>query len=254
MRAALDFAVLFLRRPTAAADACRRDDALRLGLIVYAVSALVSLIFSWYNPLSFLDPLAPALSTYGAGFWLRVAFWEPVLFALSVWFAVLLLDWMREGWLPKKAAVAVLWTVIPVALSASYASPRMRLGRAPFLAALAVWIAPALALSRRPPASRWREIGCFLLGLNAVQAVGLVATLLVVVPARSLAAFYAVDAVVFVWMLAVAGLGLRRLCGVSTARAVIAFMLSMIVSMLAPAVAYLFGLLPMEVLKVLLYV
>jgi hypothetical protein len=254
VKAALKFAFLFLRRPTQAADACRRDDALRLGLIVYAASALVSLVFSWFNPLSFLDPTAPPLSSYGAGFWLRVAFWEPALFALSVWFGVLLLDWMRDGWLPKKAALAALWTAIPVALAFVYVAPRMHLGRGPFLAALAAWIAPALALSLRPSARNWRELGSFLLGLNAVQAVGLLATLLVVVPARSLNAFYAVDAAIFVWTLAIAGLGLRRLYGVSTARAVIAFLLSMVLSILIPAIAYLFGLVPMEVLKVLLYV
>jgi hypothetical protein len=254
VKAALRFALLFLRDPEGAADACRRDGALRLGLIVFAASAVVGLVFAWFNPLAFLDPNAPILSSYGAGFWLRVAFWEPVLFALSVWFGVLLLDWMRDGWLPKKAFSAALWSAIPAALAASYASPRMSLGRGPFLAGLAVWIAPALWLSRRPTARHWREIASFLLGLNAVQIVGLLATLLLVLPSRSLAAMYAVDGATMLALLAVAGLGLRRLCGVSTARAVIAFLLSMLVSALIPAIAYLFGLVPMEVLKVVLYV
>jgi hypothetical protein len=254
VRAAFDFAVLFLHKPEKAAEACRREDALRLGLIVYAVSALVSLIFSWFNPLAFLDPNSPVLGSYGAGFWLRVAFWEPALFALSVWFGVLLLDWLRDGWLPMKASSAALWTAIPPALAASYVSPRMQLGRGVFAAALAVWTAPALVLSRRPTSRNWREVCAFLLGLNAVQTVGLVATLLIVVPARSLTAFYVVDGAVLLWMLAIAGLGLRRLVGVSTARAVIAFLFSVALSTVVPAVAYLLGLLPKEVLKVLLYV
>lgn len=254
MKPALGFALLFLRHPEKAADACRRDDALRLGLVVYAVSAAVSLVSAWFNPLQFLDPNAPLLSSYGAGFWARVAFWEPILFGLSVWFCVLLLDWMRGGWLPLKAASAALWTAIPVALSASYVSPRMQLGRGPFLAALAAWAVPALVLSLRPSRRSWLEIACFLLGLNAVQTVGLLATFLIVLPLRSQAAFYAVDAAVLLWMLTVAGLGLRRLYGVSTARAVIAVLFSMILSLLIPAIAFLFGLLPMEVLKVVLYV
>jgi hypothetical protein len=254
MKAALEFAALFLYKPERAAEACRRPDALRLGLIVYAVAAVVSLVFSWYNPLKFLDPSAPILSSYDIFFWARVAFWEPVLFGLSVWFGVLLLDWMRGGWLPLRAACAALWTAIPLALGALYASPRMHLGRGPFIACLAVWTIPALRLTVRPNVKTWREVGSFLLGLNAVQTVGLLATLLIVVPSRSLDAFYAVDAVILVWMLVIAGLGLRRLCGVSTARAVIAFLFSVLLSTVVPGIAYLLGVLPKEVLKVVLYV
>jgi len=254
MKAAFDFAVLFLWKPERAAEACRKDDALRLGLLVYAAAAAISLAFAWFNPLSFLDPAAPVLQAHNGAFWLRVAFWEPTLFALSVWFGVLLLDWLRDGWLPYKAATAALWAAIPGALAGAYVSPRMNLGRSAFIAGLALWTVPALALTLRPTARRWREVGAFLLGLNSVQAVGLLATLLIVVPSRSLDAFYAVDGAVLIWMLAIAGLGLRRLVGVSTARAVIAFLFSALLSMLVPTIAYLFGLLPQEVLKVLLYV
>jgi hypothetical protein len=55
-------------------------------------------------------------------------------------------------------------------------------------------------------------------------------------------------------MLVVAGRGLRRLCETSTARAVLSFLFSVLLSSTVPALAYLLGLMPKEVLKVLIYV
>ena len=253
MKEALDFAVLFLRRPSSAADACRRPNAVRLGLIIYAVSAVVSLLTSWFNPLRYVDPNAPALAGQGLGFWAGVAVWEPLLAALGVWFGVLALDWLQEGWLPFKAAVAALWTAVPAFLALTYVSARMHLGRGPFIAGLALWLVPGLILTWRTSARAWREVGAFLLGLNAVQAVGLAVTLVAAL-ARSEELLKAVDVVVLLWLLSVSGLGLRRLRGISTARAVFAVLFSLVLSTTVPVLAFLLGLVPMSVLKVVLYV
>ena len=254
MKRAWEFGKLFLFSPSKAADACLKKEALVEGLKVYAVLAVAELISSWFDPLAFLDPNAPVLAPHGAAFWLRVAMWEPALFALSVFFTVLVLDWMREGWLPMKTAAATLWSALPAALAVYYASPSMALGKGVFIALLAVWAAPAVWLARRIPAERWRKVGIFLLGLSAIQLVCLSVEFLTVVPLRTIPGFYAVSFLTIGWMLACVGVGLRKLCAMSTARVVLGFLFAVLVSSIVPALAYLLGLMPKEVLKVVLYV
>lgn len=255
MRSALGFGRLFLRRPSQAADACARPDAWKDGLKVYALLAVAELVSSWFNPLAFLDPTAPVTPAHGAAFWAVVAAWEPLLMALSVFFTVLVLEWMAEGWLPLKLAAATLWTALPVAMTLAYADPKQTLSRKFFVGLLAVWAAPAVVLSRRVAAERWRRVGTFLLGMSAIQLVGIAAEFLVVVPFRSLPAFYAYSAVMLLWIAACFGIGMRRM-GVTTsvARAVLAFVFALLVSSVVPSLAYLLGLMPKEVLKVVLYV
>ncbi|MFI5362626.1 MAG: hypothetical protein ACHQ49_11705 [Elusimicrobiota bacterium] len=254
MKSAWQFGKLFLFQPTKAADACLKKDALAAGLKVYALLAVAELISSWFDPLSFLDPNAPILAPHGASFWLRVAMWEPALFGLSVFFTVLVLHWMKEGWLPLKTAVATFWSAVPAALAVYYASPSMALGKGYFIAMLAVWAAPALWLSRRIPAEEWRKVGVFLLGLSAIQFVCLAAEFATVVPLRSTVGFYVLSFLEIAWLLVCVGVGMRKLCGVSTARAVLGFLFAVLVGSVVPALAYLLGLMPKEVLKVVLYV
>jgi len=257
MRSALkayEFGKLFLFQPSRAADACEKESALDDGLKVYALLAVAQLISSWFDPLAFLDPNAPILAPHGAAFWLRVAMWEPVLFGLSVFFTVLVLDWMREGWLPLKTATATFWAAFPAALAVYYASPSMTLGKWVFIALLAAWSAPALWLSRRIPAGRWRKVAAFLLGMSAIQLVCLAVEFATVVPLRTKAGFYALSFLSIGWLLACVGIGLRKLCGTSTARVVLGFLFAVLVSSIVPALAYLLGLMPKEVLKVVLYV
>ena len=249
-----EFGKLFLFRPSEAADACHSKDALKNGLIIYAVLAVAELISSWFNPLAFLDPNAPVMAPHTALFWLRVAMWEPVLFGLSVIITVLILDWMREGWLPLKTAAATLWSAVPVILALRYVAPAMAFGKGATIALLALWVIPAAALARRVPLERWRKIGVFLLGLNAIQIVCLAAEFVTVVPARSLHGFYALSFLTIAWLLVCVGVGLRKLCETSTARVVLGFLFSVLVISVVPAVAYLVGLMPMEVLKIVLYV
>ncbi len=55
-------------------------------------------------------PSAPSTARRSGCAW---RLWEPVLFGLSVFFTVLVLDWMREGWLPLKTAVATtFWSAV----------------------------------------------------------------------------------------------------------------------------------------------
>lgn len=254
MRRTWEFAKLFLVSPSQAADACLKKEALADGLKIYAVLAVAELISSWFNPLSFLDPNAPVLPPHGPAFWLRVAMWEPVLFGLSVVVTVLVLEWMRDGWLPLKTATATLWSAIPVVLALRYVAPQMAFSRGATIALLAAWIAPAAALLRRVPSGRWRKVGVFLLGLSAIQIVTLVLEFVAVVPARSLHGFYALSFLTIGWLLVCVGIGLRKLYETSTARVVLGFLFAILVVSVIPPVAYLLGLMPMEVLKIVLYV
>lgn len=254
MKSAYRFGKAFLFAPSTAADACAHPDALRAGLTVYAVLAVLQLLTSWFNPLSFLDPNAPVLPPHGLTFWLRVALWEPVLMAMSVFFTVLVTDWMSSGWLPMKTAAATLWTAIPVAMTLAYADAHATLSRKVFVALLAVWAAPAVLLSRRIPEERWRKIGAFILGMSSIQIVCLVVEYATVVPMKSIKGFYAVSGLTLLWVLVAVGVGFRRLCATSTARAVLAFLFALLVSSVVPSLAYLLDLMPKEVLKVILYV
>jgi len=254
MKRVWELSKLFLFAPSKAADACLKKESLAVGLKLYVLLAAAELASSWFNPLSFLDPNAPVLPPHGFGFWLRVAMWEPVLFLFSVAVTVLVLDWMREGWLPLKTATATLWSAVPVILALRYVAPAMAFGRGASIALLAAWAAPAVWLSRRIPAERWRKIGVFLLGLSAIQLVALVLEFATVVPVRSLYGFYALSFLTIGWLLVCVGIGLRRLCATSTPRVVLGFLFSMIVVSVIPPVAYLLGLMPMEVLKIVLYV
>ncbi|HXT01982.1 MAG TPA: hypothetical protein VN915_15005 [Elusimicrobiota bacterium] len=254
MKRVWEFGKLFLFSPSKAADACLKKEALADGLKLYVLLAAAELASSWFNPLSFLDPNAPALPPHGLGFWLRVGMWEPVLFALSVIVTVLVLEWMRDGWLPLKTATATLWSAIPVVLSLRYVAPAMALGKGTTIALLAAWTAPAIWLSRSVPAGRWRKVGIFLLGLSAIELVTLVLEFATVVPLRSLYGFYAVSFLTIGWLLVCVGIGLRKLCETSTARVVLGFLFAVLVVSVIPPVAYLLGLMPMEVLKIVLYV
>ena len=254
MKRAWEFGKLFLFSPSKAADACLKKGALADGLKVYAVLAVAELVSSWFDPLAFLDPAAPVLAPHGAAFWLQVAMWEPALFALSVFFTVLVLDWMRAGWLPLKTAAATFWSGVPAALAVYSTSPAMTLGKGVLVALLALWAAPALWLSRRIPAERWREIAVFLLGLSAIQLVCLAVEFATVVPMRSTYGFYALSFLEIGWLLVCVGVGLRKMCAMSTARVVLGFLFAVLVSSVVPALAYLLGLMPKEVLKVVLYV
>jgi len=254
MKRVWEFSKLFLFSPSKAADACLKKEALADGLKLYVLFAAAELASSWFNPLSFLDPNAPVQQPYGLGFWLRVGMWEPVLFGISVIVTVLVLDWMREGWLPLKTATATLWSAIPMILALRYIAPAMALGKGVTIVLLIAWAVPAFWLSRRIPGERWRKIGVFLLGLNAIQLVTLLVEFATVVPMRSLHGFYALSFLTIGWLLVCVGIGLRKLCATSTPRVVLGYLFAILVVSVIPVVAFLLGLMPMEVLKIVLYV
>lgn len=252
MRQAFDFGRLFLLRPSAAADSCAREKALGDGLRVYAVWLAASLLYLRLKPLDFPDAHAVAsLDARGLAFWSRVALWEPVLAALEIALTGVLLRWMREGWLPLKTAAATVWIAVPVACALACA--RGGLPRAAGAAVLAAWAAPGVLMARRLSAREWRTLAAFLLGLNALALV-LLAPQTAAVALRSQPLFNAALALSALWLLASGGLGLRRLAATSAARAVLAFLFANLALSAAVAAAFVLGLLPVEVLKVLVFI
>lgn len=252
MKKAFEFGTLFLFQPARAADASEDEAAFDDGLKVYALWVVLSLAYLWLKPYDFPDANAPVPAhAQGLGFWLRVSLWEPVLAALNIALTALVLSWMREGWLPLRTAVATLWSAAPLVLTIAYT--KSGLPRAAFGALMIVWAAPGARVARRVPAAEWRKVASFLLGLNAIGLVMLVPQ----VAAAALRSDLLYKACLFgsvAWLLACGGAGLSRLCRTSLPRAVLAFLFANLALNLVIAAAFLLHWLPMEVLKVLVYV
>jgi hypothetical protein len=248
----LEFGKLFLFRPARAAEACAAEGALDSGLRVYAVWVVASLAYLWLKPHDFPDAAASVSAhAEGLAFWTRVAFWEPVLAAMNVALTAVVLNWMRDGWLPIKTAVATLWSAVPLVLTLAYT--KSGLPRVAFGALMIAWALPGVYVARRVTNKEWREVTAFLLGLNAIGLVLLIPEIVSTV-LRSDMLYKASLFASVAWLLACGGIGLARLCKTSTARAVMAFLFANLVLNLVIAACYLLHWLPMEVLKVLVYV
>ncbi|MEK7381891.1 MAG: hypothetical protein AAB262_01230 [Elusimicrobiota bacterium] len=252
MKRALTFGRLFLFQPARAAEECLRPDALSDGLRVYAVWVVASLLYLWLKPFDFPDVNAPiAARVQGLAFWSKVAVWEPVLAALNIALTGLILRWMRDGWLPLKTAAATLWCTLPLILTVAYT--RSAISKAVFAVLFILWAVPGILYARRIPGPEWRRTTAFLLGLNAVGLLMLAAQAAAMI-VRSDMLYKGSLVLTVVWLLACGGIGLRNLAKTSLPRSVLAFLFASLVLNLVLAAAFLLGWLPMEVLKVLIYV
>lgn len=245
-------AKLFLFDPEKAADACEAPDAIDRGLRVYGLWVLCSLVYLWLKPFDFPDMNAafPNPAESGFGFWLKVSLWEPVLAALTVLLTALVVEWMREGWLPLKTAVATFWSALPLILTVAYVKTTMP--RWIFGVGMIAWGVPAWWVGKKIAGSTWRKVTAFLLGLNAVSLALLIPEILATV-LRSDLLYKATLGASVLWLLVCGGMGLRKLYATSLARAVLAFLFANLVLNLVIAACYMLHWLPMEVLKVLIY-
>src|SRR5262249_23502715 len=150
--------------------------------------AAAQLASAWFNPLSFLDPNAPAAASYGGFFWLKVALWEPVLFGLTFVIAGAVLEWLRSGSMPVKLASTAALAAVPVAMLAYYASEKAA-PRGVYVAGLLAWAVPVALIARSVPPARWRKLAAFMLGLSAFQLAILAVEYVLVVPSKSMPAF-----------------------------------------------------------------
>lgn len=252
MREGARFAKLFLFSPREAADACKSESSLRPGLVVYGVLFVVQLYCAWFDPLSYINANAPVRIAHGAGFWLKVAMAEPVMFLFSVLFVGVIVEWMRGGWLPLKIASTALWTLLPIGLAMHFISNKS-FHRAYYLPVLLVWALPVPLLSRAVTRERWALLLRFMLGLNAIQLAATAVQFATVVPAHSQRGYTALVFASLVWTLWAGGVGISRLFELKTLRAGVAFFYALFAILTVPAMAFIFSLLPEEVLKVLLF-
>lgn len=250
LKRALAFGRLFLFEPARAAEACLGAEALADGLKVYAIWIAASLLSLWMKPFDFPDVNAAA-PVQDLAFWSKVAVWEPVLAALNIALTTLVLNWMREGWLPLKTAAATLWSAFPLILTISLT--RSAIGKPLFSVLLLLWAAPGALVARRIPRAQWRRVTAFLLGINAV-AVVLLLPQAAAAALRSEVLYKASLVLTAVWLLACGGVGLRSLTKISLPRAVLAFLFANLALNMALMAAYRLGWLPLDVLKVLVYV
>lgn len=252
MKRILSFGRLFLFSPSRAAEECLLPRSLAEGLKVYAVWVAASLLYLRFKPFDFPDVNAPIpQQARGMIFWAKVAAWGPVLAALNIALTGLALRWMRDGWLPLKTAAATLWCCLPLLLTVAYT--RSTISKPLFAALFLAWTLPGAFFARRIPAEDWRRVAAFLLGLNAVGLVLLIPQA-AASALRSDALYKASLALTVAWLLASGGTGLKRLADTSLPRAILAFLFANLALNVALAAAFLLGWLPMEVLKVLIYV
>jgi len=222
------------------------------GLKVYAVWIAASLLSFWMKPFDFPDiNAAVAAPVQDLAFWSKVAVWEPVLAALNIALTTLVLHWMREGWLPLKTAAATLWSAFPLILTISLT--RSAIGKPLFSLLFLLWAVPGALVARRIPRAQWRHVTSFLLGINAVAIVLLLPQAAAAV-LRSEVLYKASLVLTVVWLLACGGVGLKSLTKTSLPRAVLAFLFANLALNVALMAAYQLGWLPLEVLKVLVYV
>jgi hypothetical protein len=219
---------------------------------IYGAWVVVSLLYLALKPFDFPDANAPLPEhAPGVWFWLKVAFWEPVLAGMGVGLTALAVRWMKDGWLPLKTAAATLWTATPLALTLGYVNSGMP--RWLFAILILAWLAPGAYFARRIDRATWRQTAAFLLGLNAVSLAALLPEIIATLLRSDLLYKASLGLSVF-WLLACGGVGLRRLAGTSLARAILAFLFSNLVLNLVIAAFYLLHWLPKEVLKALVYV
>jgi len=252
MKKALAFGRLFLFQPSRAAEACLREESLAEGLSVYAAWVLLSLIYLRFKPFDFPDVNAAVPArVQGLAFWAKVAVWEPVLAALNIALTGLVLRWMRDGWLPLKTASATLWCSLPLVFTIAYT--RSAISKPVFAVLLVAWAVPGALYARRIPGEDWRRVTSFLLGLNAV-GIALLLPQAAAAALRSDMLYKASLLLTVVWLISCAGTGLKSLAKTSLPRAALAFLFANLALNLVLAAAFLLGWLPMEVLKILVYV
>ncbi|HVA66046.1 MAG TPA: hypothetical protein VNK24_03875 [Elusimicrobiota bacterium] len=245
-------AKLYLFLPKRGAAAARKTESWLPSLWLYAAFLLGSLIFYWLKPWDFPDVNAPyPQQLMGLFFWIKVMIWQPPLEIVWILFALGLAVWLRAGNFIVKLAAAVLWTALPFILVVCYARypsfPRWA-----FIVLTLAWLSPFVPLLRRVAAADWRPVLAFMLGTNVIGLV-LIAPLAVSVFWRISNLFYAAQIAGGFWILAVSCVGLKELMSLRLPRAFMAVLLSLFLQIAFAFALHMAGLVPMQILKALLY-
>lgn len=252
MRQALSFGRLFLSSPSKAAAACGSPRALGDALRIYALTLLGAAVFYRFKPYDFPDASAAVpLGPQGIIFWLKVMLWQPLLMAFLIGFCGVLLRWQKDGWLPVKVASSFLWSAAPLILTVFYV--KNGISRSAFGAMMILWTVPGVLVGRGVPASEWRPLASFLLGLNVIQLAAL-APEAAVTAMRWEGGYKAVVGAAGFWMLIGGALGLKALPPHRPLpRALLPLLFALVLQIEVVIAAFMLGWLPVETLKALLY-
>ncbi len=241
-------AKIFLTSPSRAVEASRDEKNLAPCLWIYAAFTVATMLFFMLKPGDFPDQSA----AYPHEFWFKVMLWQPPLEA--AWLAGLLglAVWFRQGSLPVRLALAVVWTAAPLGLSV-YAVAGTNTDIAHWALGLeALALVLFVPLWRQLKRSEALPVAIFMLSVNIIGIV-MLAPMVLATLLRSSNLFTATQVVGGFWILGWGTMGLRQLTGLRLPRAFMAVLLSMFFQIYVALALNLLGLLSKTILKALVF-
>ncbi|MBI5882521.1 MAG: hypothetical protein HZB91_05390 [Elusimicrobia bacterium] len=242
---------LVLFDPRAAARECGRAESLASSLWIYAAFLVAFAVFTGLKPPGFPGGGSMPFTTEGSGHLAQAAFWNLPMEAVWIVFLMGLVRFFRSGTLAVRLAIGVAWAAWSLILVVLYLQVHS-MGKAAFLAGTAVWLGLFYPCLRGVPASEWRQVTGFMLALNAVF-LPLAAPLTVSAMLRHENAFIAGQVVMGLWLLWSGASGLRELTGLRLPRAFMAILLSVVFQAALVLSLYAAGIVPREILMVMLF-
>lgn len=248
---ALAWDVLF--RPTRAFRRMQTPgSALVPSLAIYAFAWTLSVLFYAFKPPDFPMPEGETavLVSHSAGYWLGV---EAVGFGLTLaWlpFLAALVRLFQGGRLFGRLCLAAGWACLPILLAALYHMGV--LSRPAFVASWLLVALPLAALLRTSDGTAWGKIAALIFASNAIAAVSLV-PMAAAVALRAEWLYMGCQYLQLFWILGWVSKGLKTLVpDLSTARAFLAFFVSMTFPVFALFALHFLGLVSPDFLKVFL--
>ncbi|MBI4677890.1 MAG: hypothetical protein HY748_09940 [Elusimicrobia bacterium] len=237
--------------PRAASQDCLKGASLAASLWIYAAFLAAFAVFTLLKPPGFPSGQAATPESLGIGSVVQATLWNLPVEAAWIVFLMGLVRFFQTGALPVRLALGTAWAATPLILVALYLHVHA-MGRGAFLAGAAVWLGLFYPLLRRTGASDWLKLTSFMLALNAI-AIAFLPFLTATALARHENAFIAVQVVMGLWLLGAGASGLRELWGLRLARAFMAILLSVAFQAAFCLTLYSAGLVPLEILKVMLF-
>lgn len=235
----------FIRSPKAAAAAAKKPENFRRCLEIYGVFLFTSMLFYWIKPADFPESMGPA---HGLGFWFKTMFlWQPVFEALSIALLLGLVQWFKSGSMAVRLVGGVAWAAFVLLINVVAYTQQNGTSKPVFALGALAGFAPFFFLLRGLPATEWKPVAAFMLGLSSlglVQNAGLVPATWALSPSL----YKGVQVTVALWMLGAGTSGLRDLTGLRLPRAFLALFLSMFFLIAAAFTLHLLGF-PAEALK-----
>ncbi|MFA6316681.1 MAG: hypothetical protein WC943_04625 [Elusimicrobiota bacterium] len=247
----LGLALLVLRDPKAAAQACGRKGALASSLWIYGAFLAAFAVFTGLRPQGFPGGQPVPFEFPAAGRLALAILWNLPMEAVWIVFLMGLVRFFRVGSLPVRVALGAAWAAGALILLIAYLQLH-GMSRAAFLVGTAVWLGLFYPLLRGIGRDEWLQVTGFMLALNAVF-LALALPLTVSAVLRKEGAFMASQIVMGLWLLWAGTSGLRELAALRLPRAFMAILLSIVFQAALTLSLYAAGLVSREILMVMLF-